>query len=751
MSDVSGKLALFITANASSFNKALDDVSSKFNRFNDQITGVGQALSLGLTLPLIGFATKAVSEFQDTAKALGQVEAGLRSTGNAAGFTAEQLGAMAKSLQGTSIFSDDQILEGVTAQLLTFTNISGAAFEGAQKAAVDLSSRLGQDLQSSAIQLGKALNDPIKGLTALGRVGVQFTESQKGLIEGFVATGDIASAQKVILDELNTEFGGSAQAALDASGGLVALRNAFNDVAETVGGIIAPVLKNVADVLKGVAEGFNNLDPATQRVIVVLGGIAAAIGPALLAFGKLASIFGPAGSLAGGLSSIGGLFTALTGPIGLVVAAVAGAVALIITNWDSIVAYFTSGPGGSVFENLKALFNELYELVTTIFGAIYDAITSIWSGVGDEITSVLGGALDAVMTILSVALEAITALIQFWRKIFEGDWQGAWDVVKVIFQKALNFLIQFLADSLKGILGVLDDVFSFFGAEDFVDPAIGAVQEFADFIKFEIPASVEQADQSISEFTESLNQGIDRNIVKAQELGNELAKAVATPARVDVSTLTGISSTGTDNLGVGALTSSTDAGLEEAVAPLLDPSQLVQTEEQTIAMAKANEDLEATYIRLGQTIGATFEQGGETIKDYMKNVARAVANAIRQIIKAFAAQAVAGYISKVVSTLGPLGLALAAAAPAVVGGLFDALIPAFAQGGMVTGPQLAMVGDNRSGKEAIIPFERMGEFLGQFGGGQQVVVLETKISGNDLLLVQRSSQNSNIRQYGRTI
>jgi phage-related protein len=750
MSDVSGKLALFITANAGSFNKALDDVSKKFNKFNDQITGVGQTLSLGLTLPLIGFATKAVSEFQDTAKALGQVEAGLRSTGNAAGFTAEQLGSMAKSLQGTSIFSDDQILEGVTAQLLTFTNISGAAFEGAQKAAVDLSSRLGQDLQSSAIQLGKALNDPVKGLTALSRVGVQFTEDQKALIQGFVDAGDVASAQKVILDELNVEFGGSAQAALDASGGLVALRNAFNDVAETVGGIIAPVLKNIADVLKGVAEGFNNLDPATQRVIVVLGGIAAAIGPALLAFGKLASIFGPAGSLAGGLSSIGGLFTALTGPIGLVVAAVAGAAALIITNWDSVVAYFTSGPGGSVFDNLKALFNELYELVTTIFGAIYDAITSIWSGVGDEVTSVLRGALDVVMTILSVALEAITALVQFWSKIFEGDWQGAWDVVKVIFQKALNFLIQFLADSLKGILGVLDDVFSFFGAEDFIDPAIGAVQEFADFIKFEIPASVEQADQSISEFTESLNQGIDKNIVKAQQLGDELAKAVA-PARVDVSTLTSISSTGTDTLGVDALSTSTGPSIEEAVAPLLDPSQLAETEEQTRANTLANDELEASYIRLGQTIGATFESGGETIKDYMKNVARAVANAIRSIIKAFAAQAVAGYISKVVSTLGPLGLALAAAAPAVVGGLFDALIPAFAQGGMVTGPQLAMVGDNRSGKEAIIPFERMGEFLGQFGGGQQVVVLETKISGNDLLLVQRSSQSSNVRQYGRTI
>lgn len=752
MSDISGKLALFITANAGSFNKALDDASKKFQKFGEKVSDVGQSLSLGLTLPLTAFATKAVTEFQDTAKALGQIEAGLRSTGNAAGFTASQLGDMAKSLQGASIFSDDQILSDVTAQLLTFTSVSGEAFERAQQAAVDLSSRLGQDLQSSAIQLGKALNDPIKGLQSLGRVGVQFTEDQKSLIQGFVEAGDIASAQKVILDELNVEFGGSAQAALDASGGLIALRNAFNDVAETVGGIIAPVLSSIAETLRGVAEGFQNLDPVTQKVIVVLGAVAAAVGPALFAFGKLATFFGPAGSLATGLSSISGLFTALSGPVGIAVAAIAGAATLIIANWDKVVEYFTSGPGGAFVEALKGLFTELYEFVTTIFGAIYSAITSIWDSIGDDITSVLGTALDVVLTILSAALEAITSLIKFWRKIFEGDWEGAWDVVKTIFQKALNFLIQFLADSLKSILGVLDDVFSFFGAESFIDPAISAVQEFADFIKFDIPESVEQADQSISAFTENLNKGLDKNVEKAKELGSEIQKATAEAARIDLSSIGAVSSTGTSALGIDQLTGSTPAGLAPTSAPVLDPNQFQQSEEATKKLQLANEELEASYVKLGETIGATFQQSGETLQDYFRNVVKAVANAIRQIIKAFVAQAVAGYISKVVSTLGPIGLAVAAAAPAVVGGLFDALVPAFAQGGMVTGPTLAMVGDNPSGKEAIIPFEKMGSFLSQFGGGgRQVVVLDTVVRGNDLLLVQRNTNQDNIRQYGRSI
>ena len=65
----------------------------------------------------------------------------------------------------------------------------------------------------------------------------------------------------------------------------------------------------------------------------------------------------------------------------------------------------------------------------------------------------------------------------------------------------------------------------------------------------------------------------------------------------------------------------------------------------------------------------------------------------------------------------------------------DAGVPAFAQGGLVTGPTLAMVGDNASGKEAIIPFERMGEFMKMAGGGQsQQVVVTGRISGKDIVL-----------------
>ena len=111
---------------------------------------------------------------------------------------------------------------------------------------------LGQDVKSSAIQLGKALQDPILGVTALRRVGVNFSDAQQDVIKNLVETNQLGKAQALILKELQTEFGGSARAAGQTfSGQLTILQNTFGDLMEVVGqGVaesIAPFVKTLAD------------------------------------------------------------------------------------------------------------------------------------------------------------------------------------------------------------------------------------------------------------------------------------------------------------------------------------------------------------------------------------------------------------------------------------------------------------------------------------------------------------------------
>jgi phage-related minor tail protein len=190
-----------------------------------------------------------------------QLAAVLESTGHAAGISQAALNEHAEALQKVTNF-DDEAVGSAQALLLTFTKIGGAVLPEATKTVLDMSVALGQDLKSSSIQVGKALNDPINGVTALRRVGVSFTEDQQKMIASLVETGDLAGAQALILKELNTEFGGSAAAAREADGGFIALGNSVANLAEAVGSIIM----NINDGTGAMSGLISVIDAATSSV-----------------------------------------------------------------------------------------------------------------------------------------------------------------------------------------------------------------------------------------------------------------------------------------------------------------------------------------------------------------------------------------------------------------------------------------------------------------------------------------------------
>jgi hypothetical protein len=137
----------------------------------------------------------------------------------------------ASSLQRVSTFGDEAIISMLSV-LGTFGNIA-ITTPRATQAILDMSTKLGTNLKEGAIQVGKALNDPTKGISALTRVGITFTDEQKKVIKSLQDTGDMAGAQGVILEELERQFAGSALAARNTLGGaLKALSNSWNDLFE---------------------------------------------------------------------------------------------------------------------------------------------------------------------------------------------------------------------------------------------------------------------------------------------------------------------------------------------------------------------------------------------------------------------------------------------------------------------------------------------------------------------------------------
>ena len=156
-----------------------------------------------------------IESLEQLHQAEAQVKAGLESTGYAAGLTGEELETMAQKFSSTSKYTRAE-LTGMQSILLTFPSVMKDKFPEATNIIMDMSTRLGQDLKSSAIQVGKALQDPEKGITALRRVGVNFNDTQTETIKRLAETGQMAKAQGMILSELATEFGGSAKDAFDA-------------------------------------------------------------------------------------------------------------------------------------------------------------------------------------------------------------------------------------------------------------------------------------------------------------------------------------------------------------------------------------------------------------------------------------------------------------------------------------------------------------------------------------------------------
>ena len=273
MSQSVGYSTLDVIPSAKGFGKALskdiDPQMSDAGKFSGAKFGkvLGGAALAGFAAAAAGFGMvlkTGFSEAMDASAGVAQLAAGIKSTGNAANVSVKGMTDLAGSIQGFSGQTDDSI---VAAQklLLTFTNIQNNGpdkiFDQATLAAANMAAKMGGDASSNAILLGKALNNPTQGISALTRVGVAFTEGQKASIKAMQDHGDVAGAQKIILKELEVEFGGAAKAAGESLPGQLSIaKRSFEDLSQTVVGGLLPAfsvgLSGINDFVKGVQASF---------------------------------------------------------------------------------------------------------------------------------------------------------------------------------------------------------------------------------------------------------------------------------------------------------------------------------------------------------------------------------------------------------------------------------------------------------------------------------------------------------------
>jgi len=236
------------------------EVEKAWGSISNAIAGAFAGFSLVATIQ------KVVQETRNFQNEQAQLAAVLRSTGNAAGFTQDQLNDMAAAMEGRSIFSAGEINQA-QARLLSYSNIVGEQFPKAMQATIDMATRMGMDVKSAAETVGRALDSPKEGLTALQRQGFRFTEDQKALVARLQETGKTAEAQAIVLQALESSYGGAAAAARDTFGGAItALQNQLNSLLTGDNGSFDAATKAINNLTRNLSS------PDVQEAFATLTG-----------------------------------------------------------------------------------------------------------------------------------------------------------------------------------------------------------------------------------------------------------------------------------------------------------------------------------------------------------------------------------------------------------------------------------------------------------------------------------------------
>jgi hypothetical protein len=443
-------------ANTDKLNAGFRAAGQQTQGFGSKLKGMGKAAvvaggAAGLAA-LTGTLKVGIDEMTEASKVSAQTAAVLKSTGGAAGISARGVAKLAGALMRKSGIDDEAIQSGENL-LLTFTQIQNKVGKGndvfnqATRTMLDMSVALGQDTKTSALQLGKALNNPIKGITALQRVGVSFTDAQKAQIKRMQESGDTMGAQKVILAELTKEFGGSAEAAGKTLPGQISvLKESFANLAGELLTTLVPALTAVTaffvknpGLAKAMVIGILAISAAMVALNVALAITTALATPwILIAVGIAAG----AAAIAAGLiyayktsdtfrAIVDGAFAAvktiaetlfnwfktnwplllgiITGPVGL-------AAVLVIRYWDQITSA-TRAAWNAIRSITTSLWNAIGSFVSSAASAIAAVVSGAWSAVRNATSSAWGGVRAVVADVVGDVKAAISGL---------GTWISGW-------------------------------------------------------------------------------------------------------------------------------------------------------------------------------------------------------------------------------------------------------------------------------------------------------------------------------------
>jgi phage-related protein len=475
-------------------------VGKQVQSVGDSMGKVGGSLTKGLTLPIIAGGAALIA----FAKGAEDAEIANRKLGavlDSMGYpqATKRVSDYAESLE-RSLAVDADIIKAAQTKLATFKNLTasvdeaGGAFDRATLATLDLAAAGFGSAETNAVQLGKALQDPIKGITALGRAGVTFTDQEKEKIKTLVESGNLLGAQNMVLKAIEGQVGGTAKAGASS---FEKIKLSLMQVADAIGMAVLPLINQLSDFIANtfvpkvvpmidqIVDSFNNMEPALKKALFIFTGLAAGIGPLLLVAGKLVSVSGVLITALGGITVAGSLLFIKV----IAVVAVLAAVALAFKY-----AHDNSEPLRKAVDNLASTFKNVFTIIKNSVLGAFDSMNGT-IGKSTSFFTILGNYIKAFFTgyviYLTTIIKVLGGAFQVAMKVFEIGFtilQMGAGIIRGVLLAAFDILMNKLGPISTAFRVVANGVKSAFGAiAGFVSSAFSNVGKAVEtFINFAI-------------------------------------------------------------------------------------------------------------------------------------------------------------------------------------------------------------------------------------------------------------------------
>ncbi len=376
-------IVISILANANQANATI----TKTSRTLGAVGKAGRLAAGGLAIVGVAAAAAAVSSTKSLIRIErinAQTASAIKATGGAARVSAKHIENLTGKLEATTSTEAETIQEGANL-LLTFKKVGNQVgknnkiFDRGVKASVDLSRSGFGTVQSASVLMGKALNDPIKGVSALGRSGVTFSQKQKDTIKRLVETNQTLKAQKIILKEVEGQVGGAGEAFRKTTAGKIEqFQHQLGTLGETIMTGAMPYLTKLMDYL---------LDTVVPGVQALAPKITAAV------------------------STVKSFFTSMSQG---------------------------SGEAGAAFTKIRTYVTEQLASIQSIISSTVSIVTSLWAKFGSDLVTYARNSLTNVLTVIRGITNVISGIFKTVAAILKGDWKGAWEGIKQIAKGALQ-------------------------------------------------------------------------------------------------------------------------------------------------------------------------------------------------------------------------------------------------------------------------------------------------------------------------